>query len=723
MAVDMSKIRSVPLAPGTLAEITVTAYPYRGKPVILSDVISAIEIRDEAEKCAVEVSFTIDNVDRVAHTYLAPGTWLTVQGKSPINGDTINITPRLYVWERLVSDDRRRTATLTALDTVSFLQRQGQQSYFFRKGMKSHPKGWTASEIATAILRDLGVTAEVIPTSYRINWFLLQDVTPYEAILKAYMRDKQITGQTYRIRAGKATRTPAGGIDKPGTVVIEPVLYQDYRWLLSDEENIMSAERSESLDDVATEYIGVVLNKNGKELTRTKVSSPDKAQYGTLRRFEVLPKGTQPKDAERVARKELDKFRKLKRTARVESLGTVTLRASDLVSIKDAGTGLNGNYFVSTISHSLSAAGHQMEVELSYTAKYPTIDVEESEWNPSANRGGGSDESTGTGGAMGERAVAWAATQKGVPYVYGGNEPGRGLDCSSLCMFAWKYAGKSIPRTTFEQIKIGAAVSSISQAAPGDLVFYGTGHIALYAGNNQQWEARRTGTRISLNPVRTGSVTAIRRPVPLSEQGTGTGSGGGTESSGSSTVKVPAVAEEWQYASGQFGGGGGSSESTTTTAAGSTVSADTLKSALTRRNVAPFLANLADTFVNAGSQYGIDPIFLAAIACLESGNGKHGPAIRTKNIMGYAGGPASKSFSTYEACVFATAGPTALSGDIYKGRDTISSIGAKYAPAGAANDSGGNSRWPATVSAIYRELGGANPSAPVKGSGYRSRIG
>lgn len=721
MAVDQSKIRSVPLAPGTLADITVTAYPFRSRPVILSDVISAIEIRDEAEKCAVEVSFTIDNVDKVAHKYLAPGTWMTVQGRSPINGNKIHITPRLYVWERLVSDDRRRSATLTALDTVSFLQRQGQQSYFFRKGMKRHPKGWTASEIATAVLRDLGIPAQVVPTSYRINWFLLQDVTPYEAILKAYMRDKQITGQTYRIRAGKATRSPAGGIDIPGTVVIEPVLYQDYRWLLSDDQNILSAERSESLDDVATEYIGVVLNKDGKELARTKVSSPDKVKYGTLRRFEVLPKNTQPKDAKRVAQRELGKFRQLKRSARVEAIGTVTLRASDLVSIQDAGTGLNGNYFVSTISHSLSASGHQMEVELSYTAKYPTIEVEESEWNPSAARNNGAgDSADGTSGAMGERAVAWAATQQGVPYVYGGNEPGRGLDCSSLTMFAWKYAGKSIPRTTFEQIKIGQPVSSIANAAPGDLVFYGTGHMALYAGGGKQWEARRTGTRISLNPVRTGSVTAIRRPVPLSEQGTGTGSGGGTQSSGASTVKVPAVADEWQYASGQFSGGG---TATGGTATPPTASSSALKSALTRRGVAPFLANLADTFIAAGSQYGIDPIFLAAIACLESGNGRYGPAVSSKNIMGYKGGPQSKSFPTYEACVFATAGPTALTGELYAGRETIAEIGARYAPPGASNDGGGNSRWPSTVSAIYRELGGSNPSAPMKGAGYRRRIG
>jgi len=87
MPVDESRIRSVPLAPGTLSEITVTAYPFRSPPVILKDVISAIEIRDEAEKCAVEVSFTIDNVDKVAHKYLAPGTWLTVEGRSPINGN------------------------------------------------------------------------------------------------------------------------------------------------------------------------------------------------------------------------------------------------------------------------------------------------------------------------------------------------------------------------------------------------------------------------------------------------------------------------------------------------------------------------------------------------------------------------------------------------------------------------------------------------------------
>lgn len=715
--------RAVPLKPDVLTNIEVTAYPYRQKSLILTDLVSAVEIRDEAERCAMEVAFTIDNVDGLANTKLAPGTWMTVTGISPVSGKRIHLTPRLYVWERTVSDLRRRVSTVTALDTVSFLQRQSEQSYFFRK-TKSKPKGWTASEIAEAILNDLGLPAKVVPTTYRINWFLLQDVTPYEAILKAYMRDKQITGATYRIRAGSATRGPGGGITNPNMVVIEPVTYQDYHWELDDENSILSAERSESLEGVATEYRGVVLDKNGKELARATAKSKNTGRYGTLRKFEVLPKGTKPGDAQKVANKQLAKFLTLKRTARVDAIGTPTLRASDLVGITDSGTGLSGNYFVSSINHSITASSHQMEVELSYTAKFPTVEVAESEWNPAANRNSSTDGTT-TSGGMGERVVAWAATQKGVPYKWGGTTPGVGLDCSALTQLAWKNgANVDIPRVTYDQIKIGSQVESVAKAAPGDLIFYGTGHMALYAGDGKQWEARQTGTRVSLNPVRTAKVTTIRRPVPLSRQGVGTpgGSGGGQESAGSQTVNIPALAEEWSYASGQFGGGAADSTTPSSTATGDRTNEAALQQALRRRGCPSYFVNLADTFISAGTQYSVNPIFLAAIACVESLNGKYGPAQNSRNITGFGGGPGSVTFPSFEACIMATAGPRCLQSSDYSNRHTIADIGAKYAPPGASNDRGGNKDWPSTVARVFRELGGGNASIPMKGPQYRQQV-
>jgi len=724
-------VLDVPLRPGVLSEIEVTAYPYKSQPILLKDVISGIEIRDEAARCAVEVAITLDDVRGIAKT-LAPGTWLTIEGRSPINGKRINMTPRLYVWERSVSDSRLRSGTVTALDTVSFLQRQGTRNFIFRK-TKSKKDGWTASEIAANILEQYGLArfAMITPTSYRIKWFNLQDVTPYEAILKAYMRDKQITGASYRIRAGRSSRNPEGGILNPGMIVIEPVVYQDYRWALTDEQNIISADRTESLDEFASEYTGLVVNSDGKQVASVTVSDSNAtARYGRIRKFEVLPKNTRAKDARRAAQRELRKNLSLKRTAKIEAVGSPTLRASDLVYIRDNGTGLDGNYFVASVDHSIGPGGHTMTVELSYTAKFPEAEVSEDEYNPAARTtrvGPGSPTGAAPGainysGLMGERAVQWASTQQGVPYVWGGTTPNKGLDCSGLTMLAWKYgANVSIPRVTYDQIKIGESVPSISQAAPGDLVFYGDGHNALYAGGGKQWEARRTGTRISLNPVR-GGITSIRRPVPLSRQGTGTetGSGGGTTSAGSRIARSSAVGDEWAKSVGEeetsigypTGGASGQIEPRLNEAI--------IQQQLRKIGAEAFFVNLAGSFLQYGDDYAVDPLFLVSIAVYESNAGKYGPAQRTRNITGYGGGPSSKSFNSFDECIAATAGPSLLQGAEYEQRETIDQISERYALSSGVTNS--PSVWAANVKRIYREISGGNPSAPVRGKGYMERI-
>ena len=80
----------------------------------------------------------------------------------------------------------------------------------------------------------------------------------------------------------------------------------------------------------------------------------------------------------------------------------------------------------------------------------------------------------------------------GVRYVWGGESP-TGFDCSGLVQFAYNAIGISIPRTTYEQYRIGEPVSR-DELEPGDLLFFDhVGHVGMYVGGGRFIHAPHTG--------------------------------------------------------------------------------------------------------------------------------------------------------------------------------------------------------------------------------------
>jgi cell wall-associated NlpC family hydrolase len=106
----------------------------------------------------------------------------------------------------------------------------------------------------------------------------------------------------------------------------------------------------------------------------------------------------------------------------------------------------------------------------------------------------------------GAGAVAAAESQLGVPYVWGGETPGVGFDCSGLMQWAWRQAGVNLPRTSGAQFAATTPVS-VADLEPGDLLFYGpdgSDHVAMYVGGGTMIEAPETGQVVHLTPLRLG---------------------------------------------------------------------------------------------------------------------------------------------------------------------------------------------------------------------------
>ncbi|MFR9752130.1 C40 family peptidase [Nocardia sp. 004] len=95
-------------------------------------------------------------------------------------------------------------------------------------------------------------------------------------------------------------------------------------------------------------------------------------------------------------------------------------------------------------------------------------------------------------------AVRSALGALGTPYVWGGNSPGAGLDCSGLTKYAYGEAGVDLPRLAAEQ-GTGAATVSPGDLMPGDLAIW-DGHVAMVIGNGQLVEA---GDPVQISSIRT----------------------------------------------------------------------------------------------------------------------------------------------------------------------------------------------------------------------------
>ena len=107
-----------------------------------------------------------------------------------------------------------------------------------------------------------------------------------------------------------------------------------------------------------------------------------------------------------------------------------------------------------------------------------------------------------------QAAIKLASHFIGTPYEWGGASPG-GFDCSGLLQYTWGKLGVNIPRTTYDQWKVGQPVAP-NALRPGDAVFFKgsdsqgglPGHVGMYIGGGRFIEAPHTGSTVHISNLR-----------------------------------------------------------------------------------------------------------------------------------------------------------------------------------------------------------------------------
>lgn len=73
--------------------------------------------------------------------------------------------------------------------------------------------------------------------------------------------------------------------------------------------------------------------------------------------------------------------------------------------------------------------------------------------------------------ALADSIIDLAKSYLGTPYVWGGENPESGFDCSGFVCYVFKSFGIDIPRTSDRQFDAGTPVPYV-EAAPGDLILF-----------------------------------------------------------------------------------------------------------------------------------------------------------------------------------------------------------------------------------------------------------
>jgi cell wall-associated NlpC family hydrolase len=106
-----------------------------------------------------------------------------------------------------------------------------------------------------------------------------------------------------------------------------------------------------------------------------------------------------------------------------------------------------------------------------------------------------------------------AAAYVGIPYVWGGDRPSTGMDCSGYTQYVYKQHGVTLSHYSGYQAVAGIPVD-LANIQPGDLLAFGfpVHHVGIYIGEDLFLHAAGTGSTVRVGRLSTrDDLSAIRR--------------------------------------------------------------------------------------------------------------------------------------------------------------------------------------------------------------------
>lgn len=301
-----------------------------------------------------------------------PHRTLTVMLSNTLDGDEQAVAIELGKEIRFYADDiglfrgvifgydiaNNGDATITAYDENVYLTKNADTRKFTKM---------TAGAIVKDVCKTFDIPVGTIAdTGYVIPRMILRNMTIWDMIVTALTETRKQNGRKFSVYASN------------GKLNLREKKDAILRWMLEDGVNILSASRSQSIDETRTSVKVIGGDDEDKPITKTVKDTAAIAKYGLMQRLEQADTKLNAAQIGQLAATRLKELAKVTEEITVDALGVTEVQAGTAVYVFESMTDAVGGYYVSADSHTFEGGVHKMSVTLSRTDDLPALEYEES---------------------------------------------------------------------------------------------------------------------------------------------------------------------------------------------------------------------------------------------------------------------------------------------------------------------------------------------------------
>ncbi|WP_128893625.1 XkdQ/YqbQ family protein [Longirhabdus pacifica] len=243
------------------------------------------------------------------------------------------------------SIDVQGSMTITAYDSNIYLTKYQDTKKFQEK---------KASDIIRELCREIDVISvgQIEDTGYIIPKLILRNKTLWAMMKEALEETKNHTGREFVVSS------------QDGKFFLKEHERNRVQWALESGVNIISASHAQSIEDLRNVVKVVSGDENKDPIEVTKEDQSLISKYNKMQHFESAGNDQSRSKMQQLATQLLSNLGKIKHDTSVEALGNIEVIAGTTVQVTENMTDMQGNYYVTTDSHTFADGFHNMSLTI-----------------------------------------------------------------------------------------------------------------------------------------------------------------------------------------------------------------------------------------------------------------------------------------------------------------------------------------------------------------------